>query len=251
MSESSPSNWVLPITGLAIFALVAYLATLGDSGGKAPIVDDVEVFSPTNSDGLAAEFEPASTRKPLPEEDILPSAPPPLIVQCFQKEKGTPLPGIQLYLNTEVVAAVGAKDGSLKLPPESSKSVSVLWKPGWNPHRFFAGEVIPEKLYFVESNANLVVRIQGMKSNWRIVRSQLQSREFPSTDKSPWRPILRKTEHGSLRADKIPPGVWDIYVWIAHSGNPPEALTRQMLTVPAGETTTVPLLPVLEDMEDH
>ncbi len=171
---------------------------------------------------------------------------------CFSRADHIPLSGVVMFRGGRVRAAgPSAHTGELLLDNLGSKTKRTFWAPGWQAKHFAIDAKLPDEITLSKADANLVVRIIGMKPEWRIAKSKLQITGVPSGGNEAWMPILRRDLFDLLRADRIPAGTYDIYIWVSQKGGQPQALHSKAVEVKAGETTTIQVFATGDWPDEH
>ncbi|MFQ5748222.1 MAG: hypothetical protein ACE5H3_02060 [Planctomycetota bacterium] len=199
------------------------------------------------SPGLAGETlpvgkeEPARTRKSPPPAPEIPRKE--FLLQVLSSENNRPLEHMGLYGSGGLIGQPSGKDGFLRiplldLPPFISP---VVWGSGRAPLALGPGRPLPRRVHLQPADGSLRVRLVSATPAWKIIRSLLQARERPSPGKEAWEPRLAQTECDLLAAGGLPPGSYDLYVWIASPDGEIHSLSRPGVVVESGTTTGIEL----------
>lgn len=192
---------------------------------------------PRQSDLLRPEAAPArTTGRPIesaPEEV-------PLTLVCRRLSDRSLLAGISLYVEGRPVAGPSGDDGALQVVRDGRQPL-VLWAEGWRPVFVRAVEPTPAAVLFEPADAGLEVEVGGLRANEEIVRSLLQPHEFPATGESLWDPSLAPAGFDRLAARQLPPGTYDLYVWVQRRPEAPRVLSEKAVQLDSGRTTRVRL----------
>ncbi len=156
-------------------------------------------------------------------------------VTCSQRTNGEALNGVHLYHGTGPIAGPSDAEGALEVrgaPP----GALTLWVEGWIPVEV-RGEALPHEVAFDAATAALELRLLNVTSEHRFVRSLLQPRAPNSVPGSLWTPTLEERALDVYVADRLPPGTYDVYVWVALARGEPRAFSLEAVEVEAGGTT--------------
>jgi len=90
-------------------------------------------------------------------------------------------------------------------------------------------------LLFTPADAELHVVVASQDPGLRVLRGLLQPLDRPATGEDPWDPQLATRGDRRLVADRLPPGGYDLYVWVVDEAGDTKPLEATRLTLTAGQ----------------
>jgi hypothetical protein len=245
MSRSDQSRMtpalVAVCLGLAAAAvLFAFLARSGGERGEEAIAAAPPVARPTRDapaplDAGAVEREELDrVETPVAETPREPG------VRCVRRADRAPLAGISLYVDGKVVAGPSGIDGRIAFDRRPAEPF-VAWAPGLRPAFVQAGRETPDEIALSAADAALEVAIDNLEPGKEVRRLFVHPYAFSAEPGAPWAPELRLERFGTYRADALPPGAYDVYLWLEDDAGEEASLREERLLLKSGETTTVRL----------
>jgi len=187
------------------------------------------------------EKETTRTGKSLPPAHGIPHQE--FRIQALARENDRPLQGVGLYGRDGLIGQPSGRDGFLRIPLQDLAPFGspVVWGPGRVPLHLGSSRPLPLQVHLRPADGSLRVRLLAATPAWKVIRSLLQSRERPSSGKEAWEPRLAQTDYDILTAEEVPPGHYDLYVWIASPDGEVHSLAQSDFEVPSGAATEIEL----------
>lgn len=231
MSRASTS-WLLLLLLAGGVLVFSALYPTGDaeppvpaSGGRAPasLAGSPESGEPTEQPPVDAGDREALERDRA------------VVVSCLQRASGAALQGVRLYAGLEPSAGPSDEEGILEVPTPPAGRVT-LWAEGWLAVTA-SGEALPSEVAFDAADAAVELRFEGATNEHRLLRSVLQPRAPSSTPEGPWTPAFEERALDLWVADRVPPGDYDLYLWVTFPDGEPRPFSQRAFVVTAGEST--------------
>jgi len=159
---------------------------------------------------------------------------------CLRGSDREPIAGISIFIADLPVCGPSRKDGVLEFVRGRAQSFTV-WGEGWVPFLVRRFEGTPETVLLEEAAARLEVRLLNLDPGDEIVRTLLQPHAFQVTGKASWEPVLASTSPDRLAADGLPPGTYDVYVWVVRLPDPPRCLSAAGILIEGLEPAVIEL----------
>lgn len=248
---------ILSGTLIAVAAVVFLLSRLGDDGAR--LHPEGLTQSEQATGGLAHEAPPDAdgTRSLAAAPETVRSGPRPALVEppagflltCLRAEDGEPLPGVRVY-----------EDGAVGAGPSTAQGVLAMGTPTWGRRTLWAkgrvarrldGVQLPQEVRFERADAELRVALLQATPQHRAVRTKLQRHGPETPPQGPWTPRLEVETWERLVARDVPPGTYDVYVWIALGEDTPKPYSIRHVVIEAGERETLTIDLVADALSTH
>ncbi|MCA9000730.1 MAG: hypothetical protein KDB61_02320 [Planctomycetes bacterium] len=238
MTDPQPPRFLLL---LLLAALVAGGIWYGTGSGPEPntagLTSTEAPESPSNAQiqtPAQENPEPRTMVGPSEEsQDHKPVGPESRRVVCLDASTGDPVAGMGLYEVERVVGPSG-DDGLLEFQQYGPFSKWVLWGPGWVPQAYRPASGA-EEVRLVRADASLEVALRGSTPEHRITRTLLQPRGDRSLPEGAWSAKLEAPAWDRLTAKNVPPGTYNVYVWIAEDKSAPTVYSVNGVELLAGQ----------------
>lgn len=148
---------------------------------------------------------------------------------CRRADDRAPLAGISLYQNDILRLGPTGADGKL-LIGDLGWDMRILWGEGWAPQRL-RGAANPPEVLFVPADSKIDISLKNTSPQHKVIRSILQMRGADTPPEGIWTPKLEVTNWDRLNASQVPPGTYDIYVWISKDMGTPEPYQLHAVTL--------------------
>jgi hypothetical protein len=103
------------------------------------------------------------------------------------------------------------------------------------------GPPYPERVLLAPAKAILEVRLLNLESDQRVARTLLQPHSATVATSGPWQPELEPVTADRYQVLQLPPGVYDVYFWVARGSGLPRPYASRELEVPEGRLTQATL----------
>ncbi len=230
---------LLALLALGILLLLAW----PESQAKKADAAGLPALNPARTEGrlpgpnarTGRSGEPPSPESSSPRQTFL--------LQVLSSEDDRPLEHIGLYAPGGRIGQPSGPDGFLRIHPEALPPFisPVVWGHGRVPLRLGPSRPLPQRVHLQAADGALQVRLLSATPAWKVIRSLLQSRERPSTGEEAWEPRLEQAAYDLLSTREIPPGGYDLYVWIASPDGEIHSLARPEVRIESGRTTEIEL----------
>jgi hypothetical protein len=233
------------LLGALLIAAAVVIVALAkdDEGASAPALS-----SPESSESGAAP-DPGSATVEAPtsptRSEALPgtagSALPPtgFLLTCRRADDGRPLAGISVFQDGAMTGGPSTDAGELRLEAPAWER-RILWKAGFIARRL-DGPELPSEVLFEAADAELDLSLRNGGPEHRVVRTLLEQRGGNSPPNGPWKPRLKVESWDRLIARDVPPGTYDVYVWISKGDGAAQAYSLRGVHLPAGQRTRLSL----------
>lgn len=159
----------------------------------------------------------------------------PELLHCLRRANGEALAGVRMYRGAGSIAGPSDAEGTLEVVDAPSGAVT-LWAEGYAPVALRGG-ALPTEVAFDLADAALELLLLNGTAEHRVLRSLLEPRAPGSTSRGPWVPALEQRTLDVWSAERVPPGSYDVYVWVLFPDEEPRALSHKAVEVRAGEST--------------
>jgi hypothetical protein len=233
LRSRAPALWALAFVAAGVVLVVAAVGAW-ETGDPANPRAGAE--APTPAPGPAI-VDPAT---PVRDADDRTAAPEPAVeplrIRCLEAASRAPLAGVHLYRSTgerERVAGPSDADGVLEVDAPA-RWAHTLWCDGWLPVAVPKSGP-PAEVLFESADASLELRLANTTAEHEVIRLLLQPHTAGGSPKDPWVPALEPWSLDVYGARRLPPGKYDVHVWVSQRMREPRAFSVAGVEVRAGE----------------
>lgn len=222
---------LLSAAAVLVASLVLRVDGAGPSGASpAPGVPAGEV-RPAPPDLAAAPADRQRDRAPSEEPESAGPAP----LRCLDRSTGAGLAGVRMYHRAACVAGPSDAEGALPVPDDLT-GVVTLWAEDRVPV-VLRGETLPAEVAFDIADASLELRLVNATGEHRVLRTLIEPVAATTIPKGPWSPVLEERTLDVWQAERVPPGSYDVYMWVVFPDGGPRALSQRAVEVRPGAVT--------------
>jgi len=218
-------------------------STPASSGEEAGIEREPMVVAPVGSAGGVPE-RTAITPPPAREEpgrESLATAPSGRhALTCLRVGTLAPLAGIRLWVGERAITEPSGADGILTIDGELPALVVTAWGEGSVPLEL-RRDALPERALLEPADGELEVELVHREAEERVKRFELHPHLAAAAREGPWRPALEQLDEDLYRAKRLPPGEYDVYLWVSSGRSAPRPLAARSVKVDAGRRARVRL----------
>jgi len=217
---------------------LAWILTRPDDarGGEAPAPAGPVVHATRPPETPLEVPETAATEIDRTVEALPEEPPSEGTIRCVRRADRMPILGAHVYVDQ--VAAGGPSDAAGRIAfHRATAQPFVVWADGFRPAFVHASDETPTEVALGPADAALEVRIDNLPTGRTLQRSLLQPYAFPVAEGAPWAPVLREERFGGYRAEGLPAGAYDVYLWFEDETGSLPPLSRSRVLLKSGETT--------------
>ena len=152
-----------------------------------------------------------------------------------------PAAGVRLYSKDGPIAGPSDSKGWIEVPDAPIGGIWTAWAPGWAAQRVGSRPPFPDEVLLEPAAAGLRVSVRSSDPAAQIVRTRLVAIGRPGTPEEPWAPRLEIQRPLGAGSGQLPPGPYDVYVWITRDNAAPRILPRQRVELEQGRTLDLDL----------